>query len=441
MDFNHYFSFFIEAVVIFMSAFFFMQYTIIKRKEHLYYAAYLGVLAVYYLLALPQLFFPAGSLSGAQSELLEMFKRPVQFFSSVFYTLFVMHYLGLRQKSKKLFRLYKTILWIYVGLSVTCLLCNIFHVEYNSSYFLIGVLLFPLQLYMLIALFKGEILYSRFIIWGSIILLSGALAALLLSLYMMKHTGAGNVQTMNPFIPVHISILLDLFLFTMALQRKIADNEKSLINAAYTRQQAVLIERERIIADLHDDVGGGLSTIRMMSDLMADHQNHPEARANIGSYAQKISLTAKDIAQRMHTIIWSLNEENDTLQNFSEYLRQYGINFFEDTPISFNSSMSCDVPGPVQLSGVQRKNLFLIIKEAFHNMLKHSGGNQAEATISLLEGRLTIVIKDNGSGIDNHNQFGNGLKNMKKRMDEIGGTLGFRSDGGTVITLALPLGT
>src|SRR5687768_4764950 len=120
---------------------------------------------------------------------------------------------------------------------------------------------------------------------------------------------------------------------------------------------------ERIISDLHDDVGGGLSTIRMMSDLMITQYEAQTGVTGIEEdnkqvFAQKISSTAKDIAQRMHTIIWSLNAENDTLGNFSEYVRQYGVSFFEDTGIRFSFDSDDNLPESHQLNGIQRKNLF-----------------------------------------------------------------------------------
>ncbi len=96
-------------------------------------------------------------------------------------------------------------------------------------------------------------------------------------------------------------------------------------------------ERKRIIADLHDDVGGGLSTIRMVSDLIAQ-QN--EQTQQLNTYALKISSITKEVTQRMNTIVWALNADNNTAQNLIEYIREYGSAFFEDSPITFK----CNLP-------------------------------------------------------------------------------------------------
>lgn len=430
------FVFFFESVALFMSGFFLMQFIILKKKEYLFYSIYLLLLTVYYLLAIPEFFFGVDPVNKVLVAKYDLFKRPVQFMISVFYGLFVMHYLALRKIASPLHRTFKILIYLYVVLSVLCLTANITGFTYDPIYYGVSLLLFPVQLYIVIALFRYKVRYSRFIIWGSINVIVGSVVTLLLSIELTKNPG-GSINNANSYIPVMISILADIFLFTVALQRKIADNEKSLIDAAYQRQKAVFSERERIIADLHDDVGGGLSSIRMMSDLMIQEQQ----LGNAAHFPQKISSTVKEIAQRMNTIIWSLNIENDSLQNFTEYVRQFGVTFFENSSTQFSCEVSSELPINKELSGVQRKNLFLIIKEALHNTLKHAGASKVAVNIYTKEGRLCIDVIDNGSGIKNSNSFGNGLKNMKKRMEEIDGQINFTATEGTCISICIKIDT
>ena len=435
--FSEIFIFFHESVALFMAIFFFIQFSILHKKEYLFYALYLLLLTVYYLLAIPEFFFGISPDDKKAIWGYNLFKRPVQFLISVCYTLFVMYYLGLKKRSRPLYLIFRSLLVLYLLLSLSCFINNFFAIPYDTPYYIIGLLLFPLQLYVVIALFKYKVPYSRYIIWGTIIILVGSIVTLLGSLYLVKNPG-GFVNNANTYIPVMISILMDIFLFTVALQSKIADNEKSLINAAYNRQQAVLLERERIIADLHDDVGGGLSSIRMMSDLMAQQSLDTKDKIPV-NFATKISATTKDIAQRMNTIIWSLNTENDSLHNFVEYVRQFGISYFENSPVLFDSNISDTLPAHTELSGVQRKNLFLIVKEALHNTLKHAEANSVSVQIRQVKNILHLQVADNGTGIKNGNSFGNGLKNMKKRVAEINGTIYFESTIGTCITIEVPL--
>jgi len=97
------------------------------------------------------------------------------------------------------------------------------------------------------------------------------------------------------------------------------------------------------------------------------------------------------------------------------------------------------LPAESQLNGIQRKNLFLITKEAFHNVLKHAEASTVTLNISMQERLLHIDIADNGKGIHSENLFGNGLKNMRRRIDEINGSFTISNGIGTNISLTLPL--
>lgn len=410
-----------------MFAFLMIQYLIIGRKEYLFYSIYLLCLFVYYLVALPDFFYGVSLANAEEMTKYDLFKRPLQFMSSVFYTLFVIYYLDIKKLSSYLYRFLRTLIWVYIVLSLITFSLNFAGINYDSIYYVFSLLLFPLQLWIVAALFRHRVQYSYYIIWGSIITLIGSSLTLIYYIYLIKNEPNNPNGNSLSYIPVQVSILIDMFLFTIALQRKIANNEKSLINSAFQRQEAVLLERERIIADLHDDVGGGLSSIRMMSDLMVQKAELEKQDGYI-NFSKKISHTAKDIAQRMHTIIWSLNAENDTVENFAEYVRQFGITYFENTAIQFKTDIADGLKKGVVVSGVKRKNLFLIVKEAFHNIVKHSGASKVQVQLLFDEKELKISIADNGKGITEETnppsmRFGNGLKNMQKRMDEINGKI------------------
>lgn len=435
------FVYFFESIGIFMSVFFFLQYYILRRKEYLYYATYLMLLAIYSFVALPEYYFTLNPNDPEAVYAYDLFKRPVQYLSSTAYTLFVIYYLGLNDIKGKLRIIFRTLLYVYVTAALLSFVLNYFRVAYNPYYFLFSLILLPVQLYVLVSLFRNRIPYSGYIIWGSIITIMGSVSSLLLTIYVSNYPAGHPIRELNIFMPAQFCILIDMFLYAIALQKKIADNERSLINAAYQRQQAILLERERIIADLHDDVGGGLSSIRMMSDLMVRQQTAPEKQAH---FAEKISKTSREIAQRMHTIIWSLNEENDKLDNFIEYVRQFGMSYFENSNVSFTYELlSPDLPS-VQINGTLRKNLFLVIKEAFHNILKHAEASKAVFQLKLDKQILSIRIIDNGKGIppqiwnDTHN-FGNGLKNMHNRMQEVGGSIRFTDGPGTQIEITVTI--
>ena len=128
------FIFFFESVAFFMAVFFFIQYCILKRLEYLWYTLYLLFLTFYYLVAIPEFFFHISSTQTDTIKDFNLFKRPVQFVVSVFYTLFVMGYLGLKQRSLPLYNIFKKLLVLYIVLALGCFVFNYFSLPYDIIY-------------------------------------------------------------------------------------------------------------------------------------------------------------------------------------------------------------------------------------------------------------------------------------------------------------------
>ncbi|RYF91701.1 MAG: hypothetical protein EOO03_00715, partial [Chitinophagaceae bacterium] len=190
-------------------------------------------------------------------------------------------------------------------------------------------------------------------------------------------------------------------------------------------------ERNRISADMHDDLGAGMTSIRLYSEL---------AKTKLGSNAipeiEKISSFADDLINKMNAIIWSMSSQNDSLGNMVAYIRSYTIEYLDGTGIIPRISIPNDLPD-IMVNGTIRRNIFLVIKEALQNIVKHSQANEVVITMLKHPDGLSLTIHDNGKGIDLHNlrQFSNGLKNMKKRMEDLGLEFSIEKNAGTLIRL------
>ncbi len=185
---------------------------------------------------------------------------------------------------------------------------------------------------------------------------------------------------------------------------------------------------------MHDELGAGMTAIRLMSEIARN-----KMKENTPLEIEKISQSADDVLNKMNAIIWSMNSGNDTLDNLVSYIRSYAIDYFENTPFDCRVSVPDQVPG-AELSGDKRRNVFLAVKETLNNVLKHAGGDRVEIIV-YTGSHLRILIRDNGKGIDLENirRFGNGLKNIRRRMENIGGRYDIYRDNGTVTLLELPL--
>jgi signal transduction histidine kinase len=138
----------------------------------------------------------------------------------------------------------------------------------------------------------------------------------------------------------------------------------------------------------------------------------------------------------MNAIIWSMSSSNDTLGNMTSYIRSYALEYFENTGINCHIHIPNNLPNIVVI-GTFRRNVFLVVKEALNNILKHSKATEVNINLIRINQDLIFTIHDNGVGIDfDHlRQFGNGLKNMRKRMEDLHISFNIENNKGTLITL------
>jgi len=206
------------------------------------------------------------------------------------------------------------------------------------------------------------------------------------------------------------------------------------VNTLKEKMQAREDERDRIGREMHDDIGSALTTILYLSDDLK-----VKSKEDDNKIADKIATTATGVVDKMNEIIWSMNRQYDTLDDLIAYTRQHAVEFLQNYCLKYHF----DVPGlipDIPISGEQRRNIYLVIKESLHNIVKHSGASEVSISFQL-NGGLRACIHDNGKGLETNSQhrFGNGLKNMQQRMESIGGTFEVENKNGTTIKLYCPL--
>ncbi|PSL46079.1 histidine kinase/DNA gyrase B/HSP90-like ATPase [Chitinophaga niastensis] len=201
------------------------------------------------------------------------------------------------------------------------------------------------------------------------------------------------------------------------------------------KEQAVDQERARISSDMHDDLGSGLSTIRLLSEVAKRKIQDPAQTREI----ERISETAGEMVDKMSEIIWAMSSSNDSLANLIAYMRSFAAEFLEHAHITHQFYIPETIPN-IKLSGGTRRNIYLAVKESLHNVVKHAKATEVIVEIKMHK-NMTIMIKDNGKGFDQEKVrlFGNGLKNIQKRMISVGGNADISSNNGTIVFLDIPL--
>jgi signal transduction histidine kinase len=213
--------------------------------------------------------------------------------------------------------------------------------------------------------------------------------------------------------------------------------EKQLYESRIAILNAQQQERNRISADMHDDMGAGITSIRLFSEL-AKNKIDKSALPEI----EKISAAANELLNNMNAIIWTMGSNNNSFADVISYIRSYAQEYFDNTGIACKIEIPDDLP-EFAISSKARRNVFLVIKEALHNILKHANATTVSITLAKEPGRLSLYIQDNGNGIDfdKVRRFGNGLNNMKRRMEETNILFSVENNNGTQVKLQYLLPT
>ena len=183
--------------------------------------------------------------------------------------------------------------------------------------------------------------------------------------------------------------------------------------------------KSKLAADLHDNIGSGLTEISILSEV-ASRKNGND-KITIGSELSKISDISRQLVDNMSDIVWVVNPRRDSLHDLILRLKDSYAEILSSLEISFkakNLEKLIEVKLPMDI----KQNLFLIFKEAINNSIKHSNCKRIVLEANLRNDILEISLTDDGIGFDENKIIqGNGLKNMISRANQIEGKIKIKS--------------
>lgn len=218
---------------------------------------------------------------------------------------------------------------------------------------------------------------------------------------------------------------------TAQLQQEIRQRERA------ERQRAIETERSRIARDLHDDLGSSLTEIGV---LASTGQRRP-AEGDSSTLFQNIAAKARGLIGALDVIVWAVDPDDNSLQSLADYLSGFAGDFLSHSGLPCRFKVPVMFPAVI-LDGQVRHELLMAVKESLNNIVRHATATQVEFGMGVMDGKLEIVISDDGKGFDvGAHGDGHGLKNLKARLTNLGGNCEvFSSSGqGTTVTIRLPL--
>ena len=206
--------------------------------------------------------------------------------------------------------------------------------------------------------------------------------------------------------------------------------------------------RARIATDLHDDIGSSLTQIAVLTEVARGQASFLQAE-NLSTPLERIKTVSKELVAVMSDVVWAINPQKDFLHDLVQRMRRFASDVFTTRGIKFEF-VAPEIDGSLQLGANIRREVFAIFKESVNNAVKYSECTAARAEFRIEDSRLILEISDNGQGFDTamvlSDRFkpemgGNGLINMRRRAEELGGTCEIRSETGrgTTINLVVPL--
>jgi signal transduction histidine kinase/ligand-binding sensor domain-containing protein len=217
--------------------------------------------------------------------------------------------------------------------------------------------------------------------------------------------------------------------------RRVATRKYRLKLVRLQQQHAVERDRARIAQDIHDDVGAGLTQITLLTELA---RREPE---QMGANLERISDSARTLTKSMDEIVWAVDPQHDTFEGLMDYISAYAEDFLRVAGIRCRMDLPAMLPA-TRVAAELRYNLFLALKEALNNIVKHAKATEVWLRLRVGKNYFTLIVEDNGQGLTAANNegsngagserisSGSGLNNMEKRLQAIGGRCEIHSDPG-----------
>ena len=197
--------------------------------------------------------------------------------------------------------------------------------------------------------------------------------------------------------------------------------------------------RTRIATDLHDDIGSSLSQIAILSELASRHAD--PANPRLAEPLTDIAGISRELVDSMSDIVWAIDPERDHLDDLVHRMRRFASDVCSQRDIRLVFQSPAGEPD-LQMGADLRRQIFLVFKEALHNVIRHSGAGEVRIEFHLDHGWLHLAIADNGRGFDPRGTHrGHGLGSMKERTRELGGDLEiYSAANGTIVKMRVPAG-
>jgi signal transduction histidine kinase len=170
-------------------------------------------------------------------------------------------------------------------------------------------------------------------------------------------------------------------------------------------QHAMEQERARIAQDLHDELGSGITEISMLAARARAAEARDHQR---DGHLDQVGGKARELVTVLDEIVWATNPQHDSLASLVSYFSLYADRFLGLAGIAWRLEGPTGPPDHA-LSSRLRHQLLLVFKEALHNVVRHAAATEVRVGVHLAAGQLRLVVADNGRGLPQRSEPGTGV--------------------------------
>lgn len=442
------FHWFTLGALAIMLGYMLFQYAFVRRKEYVFFSLYLLLTLTYFFTIIE--FY--GKATRTEYLIYHASYSTIPLLSFICFLYFMEYLLDIKGKLPALSKSLKMISGLLALLIVADAVCYLI-IDEIHLHFSIAVWA---RLLVITAGATGTILLIKkvgregwFFLAGTLILVVAGGITTYINSSGKRLDMDNDYITQTGMFYYRTGMLVQMLFFAMGISYKIRQIEmrkselevellKEKFEKEIEKQKAIEQTRTVIASDLHDEIGATLSSIGIYSKLAGD-----KIKKSTGSdepLIGKISEATQEIMNNMSDAIWSIKPENDSLDHLFIKIRTLMSELFGSRQIEFRFD---HLPaGNRRISMDVKRNLYLIIREALNNIIKHSHATEVVISVREEYNTLVIEIRDNGVGISSVSlPNGNGLGNMKSRTDYLGGVFHIQSKphNGTTIIISLDI--
>jgi signal transduction histidine kinase len=439
------FYFFFQGILFFQVLFLLVFYANTKTKESLYFGLFLLFTGINFFISTPEMFYNSTGAIVFNSWWFKLFNIPLVTIGNIFFTLFLRDFFGTLIKNKTLSFIIKTALTIQYFLFIPFVILYLLGKPTEIIFNIVNFVGLASCLWMTIIIIRKKMKYANLVAIGFVCYIIGSFLTSYMLIQMMNGVHHLFVDQ-YPLFFVKVGILAVMICYLIAIIKKWYFQEKEI--AVQKLESALLVEkmqnqiyceRSRIAADMHDDMGAGLSRMRYLSAAIQQKVKDENIQAEL----DKLISNSDELVDKMNEIIWMLNSSDGSLEETLYYIRSQCSEMLDHANINVEYDLPQSIPYRI-ISSDDKRNLYLLIKEAIHNAIKHSGADLVNIKCAIAD-TVEFTVTDNGRGFDTAaiKKTGNGLFNYKKRIGKLNGHYQLKTapGKGTKIIFTIPFGS